>query len=115
MLWYCNHFFFCCEDWLYLEVSLLFWDGDWLKLLFVIIVFGEFDVLKSEGEVFGKKFMDVGVKVDVYVLKGQLYFFLVMDGVLQVGCDVIMYFCQGMLKLYDEGSKIMNGINGVNG
>lgn len=115
MLWYRNHFLPRREDWSHPEASSLLWDGDWSKLPPAIIVLGELDVLKSEGEAFGKKLTDAGVKADVHVLKGQPHPFLAMDGVLQAGRDAITYFCQGMLKLHDEGSKTTNGTNGVNG
>ncbi|KAH8179083.1 alpha/beta hydrolase fold domain-containing protein [Sarocladium implicatum] len=109
MLWYRNHFLPNREDWSHPEASPLFWKGDWASLPPAIIVLGQLDVLRSEGEAFGKKLTDAGVKADVHILKGQPHPFLAMDGVLQAGRDAITYFCEGMLKLHDEAT---NGVNG---
>ena len=98
MLWYRNHYLPNKKDWSRPEASPLFWEGDWTKLPPAIMVLGELDILRHEGEQFGAKLEEAGVMVDVHILKGQPHPFLAMDGVLKDGQQAITWFCEGMLK-----------------
>lgn len=110
MLWYRNHYLPNRKDWNHPEASPHFWEGDWSKLPRAIIVLGELDVLRHEGEEFGKKLARAGVEADVHVLKGQPHPFLAMDGVLEAGRQAITWFCEGMLSLHGEAKKT-NGLS----
>lgn len=96
MLWYRNHYPPDRADWAHLEASPLLWTGDWSKLPPTVIVLGELDVLRHEGEQLGAKLADAGVGADVHVLKGQPHPFLAMDGVLEDGRRAITWMCDAM-------------------
>lgn len=100
MLWYRRHYLPKQEDWKHPEASPLFWEGDWAKLPKAIIVLGELDVLRTEGEQLGEKLAKAGVKADVHTLKGQPHPFLAMDGVLEAGKQAITWFCEGMYQTF---------------
>lgn len=99
MLWYRKHYLPNEKDWAHPEASPLFWEGDWAKLPPAIIVLGQLDVLRTEGEQFGEKLTKAGVKADVHTLERQPHPFLAMDGVLEAGRQAITWFCEGMEKL----------------
>lgn len=96
MLWYRNHYLPNKEDWSHPEASPLLWTGDWSKLPPAVMVVGELDVLRTEGQQFGKKLQDAGVRADVELMRGQPHPFIAMDGVLEAGRRAITLFCDGM-------------------
>ncbi|KAM4062739.1 alpha/beta hydrolase fold domain-containing protein [Hirsutella rhossiliensis] len=97
MLWYRHHYLPNRSDWPRPEASPLFWQGDWSGLPPAVIVLGECDVLRHEGEQFGEKLAKAGVQTQVHVLEGQPHPFLAMDGALEDGRRAITWFCEAML------------------
>jgi acetyl esterase/lipase len=96
MMWYRNHYLPDKSDWAHPEASPLFWEGDWSKLAPAVIVVGELDVLRHEGQQCGEKLRDAGLEADVHVMKGQPHPFIAMDGVLEAGRQAITYFCEAL-------------------
>jgi triacylglycerol lipase len=93
MLWYRNHYLPKEEDWTHPEASPLFYTGDWSALPRALIMVGELDVLRREGEQYGEKLTEAGVQVDLQVMKGMPHPFLAMDGVLKEGKRSITLMC----------------------
>lgn len=96
MLWYRRHYLPNQSDWANPEASPLLYDDNWSKQPPVLIIVGELDILRAEGEAYGQKLRDAGVKVDLKVMKGMPHTFLAMDGVLQAGKDAITYMCEAL-------------------
>ncbi|KAI0890962.1 alpha/beta hydrolase fold-domain-containing protein [Annulohypoxylon nitens] len=104
MMWYRKHYLPNQSDWSHPEASPLLWQGDWSKLPRAVIVVGELDVLRDEGQQFGEKLRNVGVAADVHLMKGQPHPFIAMDGVLDAGRDAITYFCDALREtMYPAG------------
>lgn len=97
MLWYRNHYLPDSKDWANPESSPLFWDGDWSALPPAVLVLGELDVLRTEGEQFSQKLRDAGVRAETHIMKGQPHPFIAMDGALEAGRQAITYFCEALL------------------
>lgn len=85
MLWYRNHYLPNEADRTHPEASPLFYTGDWSLLPPALIMVGELDVLRTEGEQYAAKLQQAGVEVDLQVMKGMPHPFLAMDGVLAQG------------------------------
>lgn len=98
MLWYRRHYLPNEMDWGHSEASPLFWKGDWSKLPPACFVLGELDVLRTEGEQFGAKLEEAGVKAEINIMKGQPHPFIAMDGVLEAGSRAITLFCDALYK-----------------
>jgi len=96
MLWYRHHYLPDKKDWADPEASPLFWNGDWSKLPPACIVVGELDVLRTEGEEFGSKLRDAGIRADVHIMKRLPHPFIAMDGVLEAGSRAITLFCDAL-------------------
>ncbi|KAH8809343.1 alpha/beta hydrolase fold-domain-containing protein [Xylogone sp. PMI_703] len=96
MLWYRKHYLPHEQDWAHPEASPLLWQGDWARLPYAVIVVGELDVLRSEGQQFAEKLQQAGVRVDLHVMHGQPHPFLAMDGALEDGRRAITYFVEGL-------------------
>ncbi|KAK1590503.1 alpha/beta hydrolase fold-domain-containing protein [Colletotrichum navitas] len=99
MMWYRLHYLPVKETWQHPEASPLLWEGDWSKLPPAVVVVGELDVLRSEGEALRKKLQDAGVQVDLHVMKGQPHPFIAMDEALEDGRRAITLFCNKLLEL----------------
>ncbi|KAI3542868.1 hypothetical protein CABS02_10225 [Colletotrichum abscissum] len=99
MMWYRYHYLPDKETWAHPEASPLLWEGEWSKLPPAVVVVGELDVLRSEGEAIGKKLQDAGVKTDVHIMKGQPHPFIAMDEALEDGRRAITYFCDKLIEL----------------
>ena len=97
MLWYRNHYLPDPKDWANPGSSPLFWDGDWSALPPAVLVLGELDVLRTEGEQFSQKLRDAGVRAETHIMKGQPHPFIAMDGALEAGRQAITYFCEALL------------------
>ena len=100
MLWYRKHYLPNEADWNNPEASPLFYQGDWSKLPPALIMVGELDVLRSEGEQYGEKLKKAGVEVNLQVMKGMPHPFLAMDGVLQEGKRSITLMCDALQKAF---------------
>ncbi|KAF9885648.1 hypothetical protein FE257_012739 [Aspergillus nanangensis] len=93
MLWYRNHYVPNEADWTHPESSPLFWKGDWSKLPRALVMVGELDVLRTEGEQYAEKLIAAGVPVDLQVMKGMPHPFLAMDEALSEGKRCITLMC----------------------
>ncbi|KFZ23030.1 hypothetical protein V502_02493 [Pseudogymnoascus sp. VKM F-4520 (FW-2644)] len=100
MLWYRRHYLPNESDWADPEASPLLYEDNWSKQPPALILVGELDVLRSEGEAYGKKLDDAGVKVELYVMKGMPHPFLAMDGSLTAGKQAITYMCEALKNAF---------------
>ncbi|OJD10978.1 hypothetical protein AJ78_08155 [Emergomyces pasteurianus Ep9510] len=101
MLWYRRHYLPQESDWANPEASPLFYPDEshtWVGLPPALVMVGELDVLRSEGEKYAEKLKRSGVKVDLHVMEGMPHPFLAMDGVLQAGRDSITYMVEACKK-----------------
>ncbi|KAL4870218.1 hypothetical protein BDV12DRAFT_166410 [Aspergillus spectabilis] len=102
MLWYRTHYLPNEEDWSHPEASPLFYIGNWSALPRALIMVGELDVLRKEGEQYGEKLKQAGVEVDLQVMKGMPHPFLAMDGVLKEGKRSITLMCDLLKEVFSE-------------
>lgn len=99
MMWYRNHYLPDTKEWNNPEASPLLYpneDGHWAKLPEAVVVVGELDVLRGEGEAYATKLKENGVGATVHVMQGMPHPFLAMDGVLQAGKDAITHMVEGV-------------------
>lgn len=92
MMWYRNHYLPDKKEWNNPEASPLLYgneDGHWKELPPAVIVVGELDVLRGEGEMYAAKLEENGVRAELHVMKGMPHPFLAMDAVLEAGRDAI--------------------------
>lgn len=106
MLWYRNHYLPNEGDRANPEASPLFYEDDWPRLPPALIMVGEFDVLRSEGEQYAEKLRRAGVEVNLQVMKGMPHPFLAMDGVLQEGKRAITLLCEALQKAFWAGKNL---------
>ncbi|KAH7377105.1 Alpha/Beta hydrolase protein [Plectosphaerella cucumerina] len=99
MTWYRHHYLPDPSAWAHPEASPLLWEGDWSMMPPAVMVLGELDVLRSEGEALGKKMSDAGVQVETTIMPGQPHPFIAMDGVLEDGKRAITLFVDGLKKM----------------
>lgn len=99
MMWYRRHYLPVPSTWAHPEASPLLWEGDWSKMPPAIMVLGELDVLRSEGEALGRKMTDAGVQVETTTMAGQPHPFIAMDGVLEDGKRAITLFVDGLKRM----------------
>lgn len=100
MLWYRRHYLPDEANWADVEASPLLWEGDWSLLPPALIVVGELDVLRGEGEQFADQLKRAGASADLRVMKGMPHPFLAMDGVLAAGKDAIRYICETLMEAF---------------
>lgn len=100
MLWYRNHYLPNQKDWDNPEASPLFWTGDWSALPRALVMVGELDVLRTEGEEYSEKLKQAGVQVDLQVMKGMPHPFLAMDAVLKEGKRSITLMCDLLTEVF---------------
>ncbi|TVY23326.1 AB hydrolase superfamily protein [Lachnellula hyalina] len=99
MLWYRRHYLPDEKTWGEPEASPLLYgngSGEWGRLPRALIVVGELDVLRSEGEEYAAKLEENGVKADLKIMKGMPHPFLAMDGALQQGKDAITFMVEAL-------------------
>ncbi|CRG83565.1 hypothetical protein PISL3812_00918 [Talaromyces islandicus] len=99
MMWYRNHYLPDTKEWSNPEASPLLYPNDdnhWAKLPPAVVVVGELDVLRGEGEAYATKLRENGVDAAVHVMQGMPHPFLAMDGVLQAGKDAITHMVEGV-------------------
>jgi triacylglycerol lipase len=98
MLWFRHHYLPNETNRAEPEASPLFYpEGEgWGKLPKALVVVGELDVLRSEGEAYAEKLRKHGVEADLKVMKRMPHPFLAMDGVLQQGKDAITYMVEAL-------------------
>ncbi|KAI1860020.1 uncharacterized protein JN550_011704 [Neoarthrinium moseri] len=99
MMWYREHYLPDPAQWCHPEASPLLWKGNWGKLPPAVILVGELDVLRSEGQDFAKKMNAAGAKANVHVFKGQPHPFIAMDGALSDGRRAIEIFADALSNI----------------
>ncbi|KAF4223798.1 hypothetical protein CNMCM8980_010256 [Aspergillus fumigatiaffinis] len=102
MIWYRNHYLPNVADRTNPEASPLFYDDDWSQLPPALIMVGELDVLRTEGEQYAAKLREAGVEVDLQVMKGMPHPFLAMDAVLKEGKRSITLMCDMLKRVFWE-------------
>ncbi|KAJ5440189.1 AB hydrolase superfamily protein [Penicillium daleae] len=100
MIWYRDHYLPNEADRTNPEASPLFYTGDWSKLPPALVMVGELDVLRTEGEQYAEKLQKAGVEVNLQVMKGMPHPFLAMDGVLSEGKRCITLMCDALQKAF---------------
>ncbi|GIJ85371.1 hypothetical protein Asppvi_004228 [Aspergillus pseudoviridinutans] len=100
MIWYRNHYLPNIADRTNPEASPLFYDDDWSQLPPALIMVGELDVLRTEGEQYAAKLREAGVEVDLQVMKGMPHPFLAMDAVLKEGKRSITLMCDMLKRVF---------------
>ncbi|KAJ5196840.1 hypothetical protein N7449_007319 [Penicillium cf. viridicatum] len=100
MYWYRDHYVPNDVDRTNPESSPLFWQGDYSKLPPALVMVGELDVLRTEGEQYAEKLQKAGVAVDLQVMKGMPHPFLAMDGALSEGKRCITLMCDALQKAF---------------
>ncbi|KAF4632972.1 hypothetical protein G7Y89_g5151 [Cudoniella acicularis] len=103
MMWYRWHYLPEKSRWGEPEASPLLYpneDGSWAKLPKALVVVGELDVLRTEGEKYAEKLEDNGVKADLKIMKGMPHPFLAMDGVLEQGKQTITFMVEALKEAF---------------
>ena len=100
MLWYRRHYLPDEKTWKEPEASPLLYETGWKEQPKALIVVGELDVLRSEGEQYGEKLRRAGVEVDLKVMRGMPHPFLAMDGALQQGRDTITFMVEALKSAF---------------
>jgi acetyl esterase/lipase len=100
MLWYRKHYLPDEKTWAEPEASPLLYKDGWEKQPKALVVVGELDVLRSEGEAYAEKLRKAGVEADLKIMKGMPHPFLAMDGVLQQGRDAIMFMVEKLIEAF---------------
>ncbi|CZR52274.1 probable arylacetamide deacetylase [Phialocephala subalpina] len=89
MMWYRWHYLPNENTWGEPEASPLLYEDGWEKQPKALVVVGELDVLRTEGEQYAEKLRNARVEADLKIFKGMPHPFLAMDGALQQGRDTI--------------------------
>lgn len=100
MIWYREHYLPNEADRINPDASPLFYTGDYSQLPPALVMVGELDVLRTEGEQYAEKLRKAGVEVDLQVMKGMPHPFLAMDGVLSEGKRCITLMCDALQKAF---------------
>jgi triacylglycerol lipase len=100
MLWYRNHYLPEQRLWAHPEASPLLYEEGLAEQPRALIVMGELDVLRTEGERYAEKLRGAGVHVDVKIMKGMPHPFLAMDGAIQQGRDTISYMVEALQEAF---------------
>lgn len=98
MLWFRGHYLPDQKEWSNPEASPLLQKHDrWGELPPAVIIVGELDVLRAEGESYAKKLTEAGVKdVELHVMERQPHPFLAMDAALEAGRKAITLMVEGV-------------------
>jgi acetyl esterase/lipase len=100
MMWYRRHYLPDEKSWKEPEASPLLYEDGWAEQPKALVVVGELDVLRSEGEQYADKLRKGGVEVDLKIMKGMPHPFLAMDGVLQQGRDTITFMVEALKEAF---------------
>lgn len=96
MLWYRKHYLPDPNTYAEPESSPLFYEDGWEEQPPALVIVGELDVLRTEGELYAEKLMKAGVKADLKLFKGMPHPFLAMDEALQQGRDTITLLVEAL-------------------
>ncbi len=99
-MWFRRHYLPDPKTWGEPEASPLFYKDGWEKQPKALVVVGELDVLRSEGEAYAEKLRGAGVEVDLKIMKGMPHPFLAMDAALQQGKDAITFMVETLKKAF---------------
>lgn len=103
MLWYRRHYLPNEKDWADPEASPLLYPAEnFAKLPQAVVIVGELDVLRSEGEQYAEKLKVAGVKQEVHVMGGMPHPFLAMDEVLEAGKRAITILCDSCTAVFSS-------------
>lgn len=101
MLWYRNHYLPDRATWTDPEASpLLFPAEKFAHLPPAVVLVGQLDVLRHEGEEYARKLGDAGVDAKVEVMTGMPHPFLAMDAVLDEGKRAITILCDTLVETF---------------
>lgn len=100
MLWYRRHYLPDPKNWAEPESSPLFYEDGWKEQPPALVIVGELDVLRTEGELYAEKLTEAGVKADLKVFKGMPHPFLAMDEALQQGRDTITLMVEALKEAF---------------
>lgn len=101
MLWYRKHYLPDRARWVDPEASpLLFPAEKFTDLPPAIVLVGQLDVLRHEGEEYARKLRDAGVEAKVEVMTGMPHPFLAMDAVLDEGKRAITILCDTLVETF---------------
>ena len=101
MLWFRNHYLPDRTTWTDTEASpLLFPAEKFSELPPAMILVGQLDVLRHEGEAYARKLRDAGVQAKVEVMPGMPHPFLAMDAVLDEGRRAITILCDTLVETF---------------
>jgi acetyl esterase/lipase len=95
MLWYRSLYLPDVERRSESEASPLLFN-DFSKLPPAVILVGELDVVRHEGEEYGRKLREAGVMAKVEVMRGMPHPFLALDGVLDQGKRAVKIICDSL-------------------
>ncbi|KAG0646011.1 AB hydrolase superfamily, partial [Hyphodiscus hymeniophilus] len=101
MMWFRNHYLPDAKRWAEPESSPLFYEDGWAEQPKALVVVGEYDVLRTEGELYAEKLRRSGVVVNLQVMKGMPHPFLAMDGALQQGKDTITFMAETLKGAFE--------------
>ncbi|RMZ89632.1 hypothetical protein DV736_g3137, partial [Chaetothyriales sp. CBS 134916] len=98
MLWYRSHYLPDPSLQFHPDVSPLLWPGDFGRLPPAVILVGEVDILRHEGQQYARKLRNAGVQTRLEVMKGMPHPFLAMDAVLDEGKRAISILCESLAQ-----------------
>ncbi|RMZ81780.1 hypothetical protein DV738_g1963, partial [Chaetothyriales sp. CBS 135597] len=98
MLWYRAHYLPDPALQSRPDVSPLLWSGDFARLPPAVILVGEVDILRHEGQEYARKLQDAGVQTRLEVMEGMPHPFLSMDAVLDEGRRAITILCESLAQ-----------------
>lgn len=102
MLWYRKHYLPDPKTWTDVDASPLLFPADrFAELPPAVVLVGELDVLRHEGEQYAKKLSDAGVSAHVEIMKGMPHPFLAMDAVLDQGKKAITILCETLTEAFE--------------
>ena len=100
MLWYRNHYLPDPVTRSHPDASPLLFRGDFGKLPSAVILVGEVDVVRHEGEEYARKLQDAGADVRLEVMPGMPHSFLALDAVLDEGRRAITILCEALVGAF---------------
>lgn len=102
MLWYRKHYLPDPSTWSSPEASPLLVPVEvFAKLPPAVVLVGELDVLRWEGEEYARRLEQAGVKAEVELMKGMPHPFLAMDAVLDEGKRAITILCESLQQVFE--------------
>ncbi len=101
MLWYRQHYLPNQTDWPSREASpLLAPDAIFQLMPPANIIVAELDVLRHEGNEYGRRLIANGVSAEVTTMEGMPHPFLAMDAVLEAGKEAITIICDDLKRVF---------------